>query len=166
MSQRPFSFGLSRRTLLSGLAVLPVLSRTFLSVSASAQTAPSADLLPSWNDGAAKQAIFDFVRATTDRASPNYVAPEERIAVFDLDGTLWVEHPMYTQVVYCLDRVAAIVKQKPELKNVEPYKTVLSGDHEAIAKLSMNDLQLIVVAAISGMTIEEFQVEVKQWLAT
>src|SRR5438874_13581013 len=74
MSRRPYSFGLSRRTLLSGLAVLPVSSGTFLSVSASAQTAPSADLLPSWNDGSAKQAIFDFVRATIDRSNPNYVS--------------------------------------------------------------------------------------------
>ena len=166
MSQRPFSFGLSRRTLLSGLAVLPVLSGTFLSVSASAQTAPSADLLPSWNDGAAKQAIFDFVRATTDRASPNYVAPEERIAVFDQDGTLWVEHPMYSQVVYCLDRVPAVVAKQPKLKNVEPFKTVLSGNREAMSKLTMPDLEKILAATLSGMTVEEFNVEVKKWLET
>jgi len=70
-----------------------------------AQTATSDGLLPSWNDGAAKQAIFDFVRATIDPSSPNHVVPEDRIAVFDQDGTLWVEHPMYTQVVYCLERV-------------------------------------------------------------
>ena len=61
--------------------------------------------LPSWNDGAAKQAIVDFVKATTDRSSPDFVPPEERIATFDQDGTLWVEHPIYRQVVYCLDRV-------------------------------------------------------------
>ena len=166
MSQRPYSFGLSRRTLLSGLAVLPVLSRTFLSVSASAQTAPSADLLPSWNDGAAKQAIFDFVRATTDRASPNYVAPEERIAVFDQDGTLWVEHPMYSQVVYCLDRLPAVVAKQPKLKNIEPFKTVLSGNREAMSKLTMPDLEKILAATLTGMTVEEFNVEVKKWLET
>ncbi len=166
MSQRPFSFGLSRRTLLSGLAVLPVLSGTFLSVSASAQTAPSADRLSSWNDGAAKQAIFDFVRATTDRASPNYVAPEERIAVFDQDGTLWVEHPMYSQVVYCLDRVPAVVAKQPKLKNVEPFKTVLSGNREAMSKLTMPDLEKILAATLSGMTVEEFNAEVKKWLET
>ena len=74
--------------------------------------------------------------------------PAERIATFDQDGTLWVEHPMYTQVVYCLDRVPSIVKAKPELKNVEPFKTVLSGDREAIAKLPMKDLEAILAAAL------------------
>jgi len=148
------------------LAVLPVLSGTFLSVSASAQTAPSADRLSSWNDGAAKQAIFDFVRATTDRASPNYVALEERIAVFDQDGTLWVEHPMYSQVVYCLDRVPAVVAKQPKLKNVEPFKTVLSGNREAMSKLTMPDLEKILAATLSGMTVEEFNAEVKKWLET
>src|SRR5215475_447205 len=101
--------------------------------SAGAQS--SVDVLPSWNDGTAKQAILDFVRKTTDATSTNYVLPEDRIATFDQDGTLWVEHPMYTQVVYCLERVPALVAAKPELKNVEPFKTVLSGNHEAIAKL-------------------------------
>ena len=109
-------------------------------MSARAQTTASGGALPSWNDGPAKQAILDFVRATTDQGSPNFVPPDERIATFDQDGTLWVEHPIYTQVVYCLDRVPAVVKQKPELKNVEPFKTVLSGNREAIAKLSMHDL--------------------------
>jgi phosphoglycolate phosphatase-like HAD superfamily hydrolase len=129
-------------------------------------TARAQDALPSWNDGPAKQAIVNFVRMTTDKASAKYVKPEERIATFDLDGTLWVEHPMYTQVVYCLERVPAAVAQRPELKNVEPFKTVLSGDREAIAKLSMDDLQRIVGSTISGMTTEEFADEVKKWLAT
>ena len=117
--------------------MLPVLSAPLLPVSAPAQTATAGGPLPSWNDGPAKQAIVDFVRATTERSSPSYVAPEERIAMFDQDGTLWVEHPMYTQVVYCLERVPAVVAKKPELKNVEPFKTVLSGNREAMAKLSM-----------------------------
>jgi phosphoserine phosphatase len=125
-----------------------------------------ADPLPSWNDGAAKRAIVEFVRVTTDKAGPKYVPPEQRIATFDQDGTLWVEHPMYTQVVYCLDRVPALVKQKPGLKDVEPFKTVLSGDREAIAKLPMKDLEEILIATLSGMTVEEFAAEVKQWLAT
>ena len=162
-----YSFsGVSRRALLSALAVLPVLSGTLLSGSASAQTETSSDLLPSWNNGAAKQAIFDFVRATTERASPNYVSPEERIAAFDQDGTLWVEHPMYTQVVYCLERVPAVVANQPELKNVEPFKTVLSGNREAMAKLTMPDLEKILAATLTGMTVEEFNGEVKKWLET
>lgn len=124
------------------------------------------DPLPSWNDGAAKRAIVDFVKATTEDGSPNYVPPEERIATFDQDGTLWVEHPVYTQVMYCLDRVPAVVAAKPELKNVEPFKTVLSGDREAIAMLSTKDLEKIAAATLSGMTTEQFQAEVKKWLAT
>ena len=109
--------GINRRALLSTLALLPALSVPFFPASAPAQTATSGGLLPSWNDGAAKQAIVDFVRATSDRSSPSYVVPEDRIAVFDQDGTLWVEHPMYTQVIYCLDRVPDVVAKKPELKN-------------------------------------------------
>ena len=105
------------------------------------------------------------MRATTDKSSQKFVSPEERIATFDQDGTLWVEHPMYTQVVYCLERVKSLAEKKPELKNVEPFKTVLSGDREAIAKLSMQDLEKILAATLSGMTVEQFGVEVKGWLA-
>ncbi len=122
------------------------------------------DLLPSWNDGPAKQAIIQFVQETTDQASPKFVPPEERIATFDQDGTLWVEHPMYTQVMYCLERVPAVVKAKPELKNVEPFKTVLSGNHGAIAKLSMEDIEKILAATLTGMTVDEFNAEVKKWI--
>jgi phosphoglycolate phosphatase-like HAD superfamily hydrolase len=160
------SAGMSRRAMLSGLAVLPVLSGALLPVSAPAQTAGTGGLLPSWNDGAAKQAIFDFVRATIDRSSPNYVFPEGRIAVFDQDGTLWVEHPMYTQVVYCLERVPVVVAKKPALKNAEPFKTVLSGNREAMAKLTMRDLEKIAVATLTGMSVEEFNADVKKWLET
>ena len=135
-------------------------------LAAGAQTLHSEGALSSWNDGAAKQAIFDFVRATIDRASPNYVSPEDRIAVFDQDGTLWVEHPMYTQVVYCLERVPAVVARKPELKNVDPFKTVLSGNREAMAKLSLRDLEKILVATLTGMSVEEFNAEAKRWIET
>jgi phosphoglycolate phosphatase-like HAD superfamily hydrolase len=125
-----------------------------------------ADPLPAWNDGAAKKAILEFVRLTTDKESPKYVPPEQRIATFDQDGTLWVEHPMYTQVVYCLERVPAVVKQRPELKDKEPFQTVLSGNREAMAKLSMKELEEILAATLSGMSVDEFQAEVKTWLAT
>ena len=123
------------------------------------------DPLPSWNDGPVKQAIVDFVKATTDSSSPNFVSPEARIATFDQDGTLWVEHPMYTQVLYCLDRVPAVVAQKPELKDKEPFKTVLSGDRKAIAKLSIKDLETILVATLTRMPLEEFDAEAKKWIA-
>src|SRR5580765_5349267 len=131
-----------------------------LAAPAGAQTDP----LPSWNDGPAKKVIVEFVQSTTDKAIPKFVPPEERIATFDQDGTLWVEQPMYTQVLYCLDQVPAVVAKKPELKNVEPFKTVLSGNREAIAKLSMRDLEKILAATLTGMPVEEFNAEAKKWL--
>ena len=122
------------------------------------------DPLPSWNEGAAKQAIVNFVQATTDRANAKFVPPEERIATFDQDGTLWVSHPMYTQVVYCLERVPKLVKARPELAKVEPFKTVLSGDREAIARLSTKNLLKILAVTLSGMSVDEFKAEAKKWL--
>src|SRR5262245_62202776 len=125
-----------------------------------------ADPLPSWHEGPAKKAIIEFVRITTDKDSPKFVPREQRIATFDQDGTLWVEHPVYTQVIYCLERVPAVVKEKPELKDKEPFKTVLSGNHEEIAKLPMKDLEEILAATLSGMSVEAFSAEVKQWRET
>ena len=94
------------------------------------------------------------------------MSPPERVATFDQDGTLWVSHPMYTQVVYCLDRIPTVVKAKPELANVEPFKTVLSGDHEAIAKLSEDDLFKILAATLTGMSVDQFEAEAKDWIKT
>ncbi len=133
----------------------------FFAVRAAAQSP-----LASWNDGPAKKAIVDFVQATATQGSPNFMPFDERIATFDQDGTLWVEHPMYAQVVYCLDRVPAVVKAKPELANVEPFKTVMSGNREAIAKLSEQDLFKILAATLTGISVEEFRNQVKDWLAT
>jgi hypothetical protein len=98
------SLGINRRAMLTTLAALPVLSGTLLPTSAQAQVTQGG-LLPSWNDGPAKQAILDFVRDTTTPAHPKFVPPEERIATFDQDGTLWVEQPMYSQLMYCIDRI-------------------------------------------------------------
>jgi phosphoglycolate phosphatase-like HAD superfamily hydrolase len=131
-----------------------------------AQAQAQTDALPSWNDGPARQAIVAFVKETTDKASPKFVPPEARIATFDQDGTLWVEHPMYAQVMYCLDRVPAVVKAKPELASVEPFKTVLSGDRKAISKLSKPDLEKILIATLTGMPVDEFKAQVKTWLET
>ena len=130
-----------------------------------AGTALSQDSLPSWNEGPAKKAIIEFVQATTDKSSPKFVPPEVRIATFDQDGTTWVEQPMYTQVMYCLERVAGLAKENPEMKDVEPFKTVLSGNREAMAKLTMKDLEKILAATLTGMTVDEFGVQVKDWLA-
>jgi phosphoglycolate phosphatase-like HAD superfamily hydrolase len=157
------SRGVSRRTLLSAPALLsmPALLRvtTVLAQDAGNQ-------LASWNDGPAKQAIIDFVRATTDQGSAKFVPPEERIATFDQDGTLWVEHPMYTQVIYCFERVPAVVAEKPELKEREPFKTVLSGNREEMANLSLPDLEEILVATLTGMPVEVFEAEAKKWIET
>jgi phosphoglycolate phosphatase-like HAD superfamily hydrolase len=135
--------------------------------SAMAQTQTTQDgPLSSWNEGPAKQAILDFVRATTDQASPKFVPTEDRIATFDQDGTLWVEHPIYSQVIYCLDRVPAVVETDPKLKSVEPFKTVLFGNREAIARLSLRDLEKILLATLTGMPVEDFEAEAKKWLAS
>jgi phosphoglycolate phosphatase-like HAD superfamily hydrolase len=154
----------SRRTFLKRVLACAATYRVF-TTTAGAQSAQS-DPLPSWNDGPAKQAIVKFVKTTTDQSSSSFVSQEERIATFDQDGTLWVEHPIYTQVVYCLDRVQVVVKEKAELAKVEPFKTVLSGDREAIAKLTMDDLLKIVAATITGMSVEDYTTEVKKWLDT
>ena len=148
-----------QRRLAQALALCALL---MLGVQARAQTDP----LPSWNDGPAKQAIVEFVEATTTWVNSRYVPPAERIATFDQDGTLWVEQPMYAQVQYCLDRVPAVVEAKPELAKVEPFKTVLSGDREAIARLSMDDLFKILAATLTGMSVDEFKAEAQRWLDT
>ena len=142
-----------------------LLGFTLLFAAASAIAQP-ADPLPSWNDGAAKKAIVDFVQTTTTQGSPAFVPPGARIATFDQDGTLWVEHPIYSQLMYCLDRVPAVVKAKPELAKVEPFRTVMSGNREAIARLPMKDLEKILVATLTGMSVDDFNAEAKKWLRT
>jgi len=154
--------GISRRTFLSTLAALAVLPSLLLFTAARGQTDP----LPSWAEGPTKQAIIELVKATTDRSSPKFVPPEERIATFDQDGTTWVSHPMYTQAIYCLERVPVAAAVKPELKNVEPFKTILSGNREAIARLSMKDLEKILATTLTGMTVDEFNAEVTKWIVT
>jgi phosphoglycolate phosphatase-like HAD superfamily hydrolase len=136
-----------------------------LALGTQVQAQVQADPLPSWNEGPARQAILSFVKETTDAASPRFVPPAERIATFDQDGTLWVEHPVYSQLVYCLDRVPALVKAKPDLARVEPFKTVLSGDRAAIAKLPMKDLEKIAAATLTGVSVEQFDAGVRKWIA-
>ena len=137
-----------------------------LLIATAGHLAAQTDPLPSWNDGAAKKAIVDFVQATTTQGRATFVPPAERIATFDQDGTLWVEQPMYTQVLYCLDRVPALVKTHPELAGVEPFKTVLTRNREAISKLPKEELEKILVATLTGMSIDQFQIDVKRWIDT
>jgi hypothetical protein len=144
-------------------AILLCISLITCSLSASGL---AQDPLPSWNDGAPKQAIISLVRSTTNPSDRDFIPPAERIATFDQDGTSWVEYPIYSQVSYCLDRVPAVVKERPELANVAPFKTVLSGDHAAIAKLSQDDLLKIVAATLTGMSVDDFEVQVASWIET
>jgi phosphoglycolate phosphatase-like HAD superfamily hydrolase len=133
-----------------------------------AQAFAQTDPLPSWNDGAAKKAIVEFVQTTTTQGSPKFVPPAERIATFDQDGTLWVEHPLYSQLMYILERVPARVKAKPELAKVAPFSTVLEilkGDRAAISKLTVPDLEKLAAVTLTGMPVDTFQAEVKTWLA-
>jgi phosphoglycolate phosphatase-like HAD superfamily hydrolase len=123
------------------------------------------DLLPSWNDGAAKKAILEFVAAVTDENGKDYVEPADRIATFDNDGTLWVEYPMYTQALFAFDRVKKLEPQHPEWKTQQPFKGVLEGDMKAVGASGMKGLMEIVMATHSGMTAAEFDQEVSDWLA-
>ncbi len=131
-----------------------------------AKAGAQANALPSWNDGSAKQSILNFVRATTDRSSPTFVPPAERIATFDNDGTLWVEHPFYAQGVFALDRVGVLAPQHPEWKTTEPFKSVLARDQKAIEKFSAQDFEKIIAVTHSGMSEDTFREIVKAWLAT
>ena len=129
---------------------------------ANAQTDP----LPSWNDGPAKQAIVEFVRATTEAGGPKFVAPEARIATFDNDGTLWVEQPIYTQATFAFDRVVALAPSHPEWKDQPPFKAILTRDRAAMAKFSPQDLEKILAVTHAGMSVEAFAEIVKEWVAT
>ena len=125
-----------------------------------------ADVLPSWNDGNAKQAILAFVKQTTTPGGPKFIEPANRIAAFDQDGTTWVEQPAYTQVMFAFDQLAAMAAKDQQLKETEPFKTVLSGDSAAIAKLEVPELLKIVTLTHSGMTVEAFQKAAEDWIKT
>jgi len=156
----------------TGNATLRVLALTALilllrlgSVSAQ-QAAPGKDPLPSWNDGAAKKSITLFVAKVTKAGSPDFVPPAERVAVFDNDGTLWAEQPMYFQFFFALDRVKALSSQHPEWKTKEPFASLLKGDVKGALAGGEKALLEIVMATHAGMTTEEFEKTVRDWIAT
>jgi hypothetical protein len=130
------------------------------------QAFAQSDPLPSWNDGPAKQAIISIVNDTTTSGSPKFVDPVARIATFDQDGTTWVEQPLYSQVMFAFHQVGVMAASDPKLKDAEPFKTVLSGDRAAIAKLTLPELEKIVAVTHTGMTVEEFRKSVQDWIAT
>jgi phosphoglycolate phosphatase-like HAD superfamily hydrolase len=121
--------------------------------------------LPSWNDGPTKQAILSFVKDTTDKSSPKYVEPGDRIATFDQDGTLWTEHPLYGQAAFALARVGEMAPSHPEWKQKEPFKSVLARDHVAMSKFTEAEWMEILAATHAGMSTEAFQGLVKDWLS-
>lgn len=124
------------------------------------------DPLPSWNDGAAKQAILDFVAAALDEGNEDFVSVAHRIATFDQDGTLWVEQPIYGQAIFAIDRVKEMASDHPEWATTEPYATILSGDEKAMAAFSEKDWEQVVGATHVGMTVEEFNQVAADWAAT
>src|SRR6266403_3810734 len=146
---------LVRRILLSSLALLPVLSVALRSTSALAQA--QSDPLPSWNDGATKASILDFVARVTTQGGPFFVPVEQRIAPFDNDGTLWVEQPMYVQLAFALDRVKVMAPLHPEWKDKQPFKAVLDGDLKALAASGEKGLVEIIALTHAGMTTSEFE---------
>ena len=159
----PYS-GINRRVLLTTMAALPILFRPVLP--ALEQARAQTDPLPSWNDGASKRSIVEFVSRITRPGGSDFVPPSERIATFDNDGTLWVEHPMYVQLVFALDRVKAMAPMHPEWKDKQPFKAALEGDMKTLAESGEHGLLDLVVATHAGMTTEEFQKIVTDWLAT
>jgi len=139
---------------------------TLIVLGANARAQTPIDPLPSWNNGPAKQAIVTFVKETTTPGSPHFVDPVARIATFDQDGTTWVEQPLYAQVMFAFHQLGVIAAMDPKLKEIEPFRTVLSGDREAIAKLTLPDLEKILFVTHTGMTVEVFQKSVQDWIST
>ncbi len=123
----------------------------------------NADPLPSWNNGSVKQNIINFVQDVTNKSSKDYVQPADRIATIDDDGTLWLEQPIYTQVIFMFDRVKQLAALHPELKQQEPYKSILDGN---INNLTDKDLEKLFELTSSGMSVADYHNIVTQWLAT
>jgi phosphoglycolate phosphatase-like HAD superfamily hydrolase len=125
-----------------------------------------AQTLPSWNDTPTKAAVMSFVEKVTQAGSPDFVRPEDRIAVFDNDGTLWTEQPMYTQLAFIIDRVKAMAPDHPEWKDKEPFKSLLAGDAKGVAASGQKGLLELFAATHAGMTTEAFEATVTDWLKT
>jgi hypothetical protein len=164
-------FAVNRRAVLSALSVLPALAAlrpvsTLAQAPASGNLPPRGDVLPSWNDTATKNAIVTFVDRVTKQGSPDFVSEPERIATFDNDGTLWAEQPIYVQVQFALDRVKELAPKHPEWKTKEPFASLLRGDVKGALAGGERAIVPIVVATHSGMTSDEFNQIVRDWIAT
>ena len=139
---------------------------TIILFSCTEQTVQKQDPLPSWNEGKTKQSIVNFVNEVTDEASSNFVKPEDRIATFDNDGTLWSEQPYYFQLQFALDRVKALAPDHPEWKNSPLFKAVLDDDIKKVLSFGEHGLLELVMATHAGMTTDEFALIVKDWINT
>ncbi len=150
------------------LLLLPpaIVALVVVVLSTVARAAETDDPLPSWNDTPTKQAILSFVHSATEKDSPGFVPVEHRIATFDNDGTLWVEKPMYTQVVFALERAAELSADRPDLRTQQPFATLLQGDREAMSRFTTADLRKILMATHSGESVHAYQAVVRRWLAT
>ena len=124
------------------------------------------DALPSWNDGAAKKSIVDFIARVTGEGGPDFVPPSERIATFDNDGTLWSEKPVPFQLLFAFDRVKALAAQHPEWKTREPFASLLRGDMAGVAASGEKGVLAIMATTHTGMTTDEFSTQVRDWIAT
>src|SRR4051794_15541328 len=162
-AETSFTRGLSRRLLLSSLAVLTTVLEPLRSTSALAQ---AADPLPSWNDGPTKQSITTFVARVTTQGGPDFVPVDQRVATFDNDGTLWVEQPIFAQLAFALGRVKALAPLNPEWKDKQPFKAVLEGDMNTLAESGEHGLVEIIAATHAGMSTDEFTQIVLDWLST
>ena len=131
----------------------------------STAAAAERDPLPSWNEGTAKRSIIEFVNRVTQPGSPDFAAPEQRIATFDNDGTLWSEQPMYFQLFFAIDRVKALAPKNPAWKTQQPFKAVLENDMKMLASSGEKGLLELIMATHAGMTTTEFEQTVKDWLA-
>jgi phosphoglycolate phosphatase-like HAD superfamily hydrolase len=149
----------------SGLAVLIGLGLITVFVASCGPSAVS-DPLPSWNDGDAKRTIVEFVERVTTSGAPDYVPPGERIAVFDNDGTLWSEKPVYFQLLFVIDRVKALAAEHPEWATTQPFQAVLENDMESLAAAGHHGLVELLMATHAGMTTAEFERIVEDWIVS
>ncbi len=147
-------------------ALLAVLTFAYVMCLSTRANAQNADPLRSWNDGETKRAIIEFVAKVTKEGSPDFVPPSDRIATFDNDGTLWVEHPMYTQLAFALDRVKALAPKHPEWKDKQPFKALLDNDMEGLAAGGQKSLVELLMASHAGMSTAEFEQIVTDWFKT
>jgi phosphoglycolate phosphatase-like HAD superfamily hydrolase len=145
--------------------LIAILFSIFVALGCSA-TNQETDPLPSWSDGDVKSSILKFVERCTTKGSEDFVPKEQRIAVFDNDGTLWSEQPMYFQLAFVLDRVKILASKHPEWKDKQPFKAVLEGDLKTVLAGGKHTLLELVMATHAGNTTEEFSQIVKDWLAT